>query len=543
MHSLKLISFIGFIKPKINTQSSFVFYNLHSVIKLEINKFLANYYNFTNTLNTDYFQIKYCKRFITTQINIKPVQNWTVNLENILQNKVNEALTSVLSHILSCFFFRRQKGYNAFIISTSLEGVYCKITVNCSITFVMKLVSLLQKTFYLCAFIEKRIYQHSNGSSNAKIVMMLRNNQKFEKSRIVVILKIFLVKIHNILLFLKEKIKKFFYIKTINLKILNIFKFFSFFFSILIFFLFFFNFYKSILFYNTKLIERKIQKQLLQINNMQCFFSWQAPILICLFFPTFVPFINKRCYYCTGSVFSQTCVGRQLFLQTYNEPLTYNYIGQLRLTIDNKIHVGTTNKLSVGIDNLSRTFINCSKSRNKVCSSQAAINEWNYSCFCFNLQTPEACSQCQLTSKFISACTGINRRPQLSMTTHYWCVYFSISETNRPLKKIGELVNRGLNQCQLTVGKLYFFEYLKLMLAQIKGKLKQQVKANLTKIKYIFLKLISYKTSFLHKVLWRWAKKKHPQCSCQYITNKYWIFIHKLARFYFFICQQPKKYS
>ena len=43
MNNSNLISLIGFIKPKIKEDF------LHSLIKLEINKVLSNYYNFTNT--------------------------------------------------------------------------------------------------------------------------------------------------------------------------------------------------------------------------------------------------------------------------------------------------------------------------------------------------------------------------------------------------------------------------------------------------------------------------------------------------------------
>ena len=54
------------------------------------------------------------------------------------------------------------------------------------------------------------------------------------------------------------------------------------------------------------------------------------------------------------------------------------------------------------------------------------------------------------------------------------------------------------------------------------------------KIKFLLIKQASFITYFLHKVLWKWTKKQHGQVSYQCLANKYWIFLQKLARFYFF---------
>jgi hypothetical protein len=188
MKNLKLISLIGFIKPKIKN-GNFMLFSTINMTKLEINNILADYYNFTNTLKMNSFQTSSAFQTKTSIMKLA-----LLIIKNITQLKGFYLLIRKKQIINNCNFAWFQLWYS---------------------------------------FIEDK--NKKRGQSFTKLDLIFDVTLKTLKKRL---LKEFFKKTQKFILFLKQKMKqnfvnKFsFLIKTLNFKIINMFKFFGTFFNL-----------------------------------------------------------------------------------------------------------------------------------------------------------------------------------------------------------------------------------------------------------------------------------------------------------------------
>lgn len=466
MNNSKLISLIGFIKPKIKEQNLMLYFTIN-ITKLEINNILANYYNFTNTLNTSSFQIDYALETKTC----------VMKLALFLIQKIAGPLTSKKQIINNwsfewfqvCYSFIRHKNKNRGRNPPKLDQTF-ELTLK-------KLKKLL--------------------------------------------LNFFFKKTQKLILFLKQKIKQNLYncftcfIKTINFKIVNTFKFFGAFFSL-------FDFLQKIIYFISRQKSFFYKKQHFfdnffnRITISKAFFYKQAihAKLQWIFHKTQKILVNSPIYNlvinklnCKMPFFQEKgCF--YFYLRKYHQ--NFGYIRKL-------LHA------FLFVKNILFCYFNKLKNNQLFMCLRKKLQIYNKKAFFPTTKTKKSLVYFFYFGLAYQRFGKTRLRCAKKNKTKFWCKC-----------NINDILVK-LRKQQVTYLKSIFNKTMQ----SIKNVFDQQgffiiTNTFFTKIKKIVLKLASFVTFFLSKLLWKWAKKVHTQISNKCLLNKYWIFIQKLARFYFF---------
>ena len=465
MKNSKLIALIGFIKPKIKKEK-FMLENNINMTKLEINNLLANYYNFTNTLNKSSFQNSYALQ----------TKTYIMKLVLLIIKKLTEPK-------VFCLFLSKKQILN-----------------NWSFVWFQLWYSFIGDK------------NKNRRQSFLKLDPIFDLTQKTFKK---ILFKKFFRKIEKFILFLKQKMKQnffttfSFFIKTLNFKIINIFKVFGKFFNL-------FDFFHKIIFFMWR--QKKI------LYKIQHFFD----------------------YFFNGITI------KNFFLNKHVTPAKLRCVFNKtqKIVVDSQLYKVDRNKLyfkmsflkqRVGFDFSIQKYYQKFGYRRKFLHTFLFYN--------FNWRKKN-----QLFMYLQKRLKSYNKKVIFTTTktrkSYIDFFYFDLPK-QRSAKtrfnfakkdKINIWYKRNINNIRVKLSKLQttFLKYIfNKMMQSIKMILNLQdfviiTRSCFTKIKKIVLKLASFVIFFLSKFLWKFAKKQHPKISNMDLVNKYWIFIQKLAIFYFF---------
>lgn len=448
MPNSKLISLIGFIKPKIKEENLMLFSTIN-MTKLEINNIVANYYNFTNTLNTRSIQNDYVLQTKTCIMKLA-----LLVIKNIAEPKIF-CLLIRKKHIINNWSF------DWFQLWYSLVGDKNK-NKGRSLLQLDQIFNLTLKTFKKILF--KNFY---------------KKTQKF-------------------ILFFKQKIKKnffSFFIKTLNFKIINTFNVFGAFFNL-------FDFFQKIIYFMCR--QRNFFYQQVPLVKLRCIFNKTQKILV-----------DNQMY---------KLAIRQLYFKMFffKEKVCFDFC--LRRYYQN---FGYVRKLLLAFLFVKKILF---------CNFNLRQNEQLFMCLRKKLQIYNKKAIFPTTkakkSYIDDFCFGLSN-PRFGKTR--------LRHAEKK-NKINISCKRNINNILIKLRNpqvAYFKNIFNKMMQSIKLVFNQEdfviiTSSFFTKIKKIVLKLASFVTFFLSKILWKSAKKQQTKISKKYLVNKYWIFIHKLARFHFF---------
>lgn len=466
MNYSKIISLIGFIKPK-NKKQNIMSYSTINMTKLEINNTLANYFNFTNFLKIHYtLQTKICiMNFILVIIkNITKPKKF-----GLLSNKKQKI--NKLSFLLFQFYYP---------------------------LIAFKNINKKQSFFFPKRDILDQIF-----------VLTLKQFKKFFFKKII-------KQIQKLLLSIKQKIKQNsynnvnFFIKIINLKIINTFKIFCTFLNIFDFFkkiTYFMHkqknfFYKIKSFFNTFFSCNKVKIFYYQIAKLQhIFYKIQNKLedkqfykLVIKEFYFTIPFFPKKiCFHFYLKKYYEKLDFLKNFLNFFlffKKKLFYNY----NLFKNNLLFMCLRKKIQ--------------KKKNIYLFPLTKVIKIFVDFFYFDQQNI------------------IFNKSKLQKVKKKNNVWFKLN-TNKILVNLrnSQVVNLQfifqfiMRYIKIIYNKQYFFNIKSFFLK---------------KIKKIILKLASFIRFFLCKLFWKWGNKQHPQNSSKSLIKKYWIFLQNFSMFYFF---------
>lgn len=469
MNNTKLLSLIGFIKPQIKKQKLLLYFIIN-MTKLDINNTLANYYNFTNTLNTGFFKFDFALQIKTS---------------------VRKLALLVIQKIAWPLMGNKQR-------------------VN-------------KWSFVLYSFIRHKNIGHNNKNMGRTPANLERGFELTNKKLVFLSFKKLLKKTQIFFLFLKEKIKQnslnsfSFFIKTISFKIINIFIFFGVFFCLFVFLqkIIYFMCTQKSLYYKEQLF---LHENLNRLTTSKDFFNKQIIHVILQWI------LNK----------TQKIFVKKRFYNLAIKKLYYNKVNDKKACFHGKVCfyfcLRKYNPFFGSVRKLLRAFFIVKNAL--FCVFKILKNEQLFLCLrkIFQFYNKKTYFTFTKTKKYFVSVFYVGLQEQRfgnkrsccakkKRKTKLWCKRHFVKLRKTQITCLKSFFNKTIQAIKNVFNQQYFFIITNTFV---------------TKIKKIVLKLASFVTFFLSKTFWKWAKKQHPQRPNKYLLFKYWIFIEKLARFYFF---------
>nr|YP_007890127.1 hypothetical protein L079_pgp082 [Pleodorina starrii]AFY64397.1 hypothetical protein [Pleodorina starrii] len=461
MKNLKLISLIGYIKPKIKEKNLMLF-SIINITKLKINNSLANYYNFKNLLNNYSFQ------------NYSPLKTKTciMKLALLVIKKITQP--QVFYILISNKQILNSWSFAWFQLWYSLIG-------------------------------------NKNKTSKHKQIFDL--TLKMLKK---ILFKKFFKKTQKFILFLKQKLKQnfsnnfSFFIKTLNFKIVNLFKFFGAFFYLFDFFykiLYFMCRHKNFFYKIQQFFDNFINGILIKnfFYNQQVAFVTAEPKLRWFFSETQKIFLDSQFYklakskLCFKMFFFKETIDLDFCLGRYDQNLGY-----VRKLLHTFLFAQKILFYNFNFIKKKQLFLYLQKILQTSKAKKAYVDFFYFGLPNQRFGKPRFHPA---EKKKINVCckrniNNVHVKLRKSQVTHFKNIF------NKLMQSIKIIFNQ--HDCYIITNSCF------------------------TKIKKILLKLASFITFCLYKIVWKSAKKQHTKISNKCLVNKYWIFIQKLAVFYFF---------